>query len=490
MIFVGFEKSSGLTTFIAYLPLLIGAGTIIWLGWRGKTVWSAPYCRRCGYDLRGINPSDTTTCPECGAALREKHAVLFTRMRGRRWGLVAWGVAVLLMPLVFSLGAWLFQSLQFRINPSTPVAWHQLSKLNTDDLIRYQLPSQFDEPEVWNQLETRLKAGELLPGQADDAIQALAREMLTRYPMGWDEPLLWSRDFLNDAWSAGLLSDAVMHEFYEAYYGPTPKLYPPSRLRVAEQDLRLDLTYGHIWGNWQGDVPHELRWAVTGAAINGQAVPLNRSNMFFDYWADHIATDLPEGDHLVEVTVESILIDTSNLAGSVPEFLPRENWPDAPLRRWSTTVSQPLTVYPNEFTLVQPHIDPALRAEVAAAIKIKRIGVTARNGKTQLVIDIEKVAKLPIPVSADIEIQLGDETIRHSYMATGPSAGKVGMRRGETSLVLDDLDPSISEARVTLLPNPKHIESWPGVDQIWGEPIVFEDVPLVRMDNRAGPTSD
>jgi hypothetical protein len=47
---------------------------------------------------------------------------------------------------------------------------------------------------------------------------------------------------------------------------------------------------------------------------------------------------------------------------------------------------------------------------------------------------------------------------------------------------LDSLDPQIKEAEILLTPNPKAVESYAGVDRIWGKDIILRHVPLSRQD--------
>src|SRR5687767_8607470 len=54
-----------------------------------------PLCRRCGYDLSGL-PLGTAACPECGADLREPHALTTAaRLRRRACAKVAIGCGLL-----------------------------------------------------------------------------------------------------------------------------------------------------------------------------------------------------------------------------------------------------------------------------------------------------------------------------------------------------------------------------------------------------------
>jgi cytohesin len=74
-------------------PVLVVGLLLVWRYLRGRVVGEHPQCRRCGYDLFGL-PNDHQRCPECGANLRGRQAVLIGR-RKRRWraGLIALALA-------------------------------------------------------------------------------------------------------------------------------------------------------------------------------------------------------------------------------------------------------------------------------------------------------------------------------------------------------------------------------------------------------------
>lgn len=74
---------------------LVAAGTLITLiagalwvrAWRGKATGWASCCRRCGFQLQGLNP-DSRACPECGLDLGAAATLrpVTRRNEPRRWG--------------------------------------------------------------------------------------------------------------------------------------------------------------------------------------------------------------------------------------------------------------------------------------------------------------------------------------------------------------------------------------------------------------------
>src|SRR5438105_668743 len=77
--------------------VLVGA-TILLKGLKGRRVGDHPICARCGYDLFG-KPEESKVCPECGADLCEKKAVVIG-WRQKRAGMVLVGLLIVGLGLI------------------------------------------------------------------------------------------------------------------------------------------------------------------------------------------------------------------------------------------------------------------------------------------------------------------------------------------------------------------------------------------------------
>jgi hypothetical protein len=79
-----------------FLALVVGT-VLIFVGRRGRRMDDHPICRRCKYDLSGL-PKSSERCPECGAGLKLRSAVIIGT-RQRRVGMMVGGTMVLLLGL-------------------------------------------------------------------------------------------------------------------------------------------------------------------------------------------------------------------------------------------------------------------------------------------------------------------------------------------------------------------------------------------------------
>jgi hypothetical protein len=456
---------------LTLLPLLLACGTLLVMAWRGKPAWSTPYCRACGYDLRGRDPERTAACPECGADLTDKRALQYVRGKGRRWGLAAWALALLALPFVIAGGVWLYAVSTRTVGPGS------YGSVPTSALIATHLPPRIDEPWVWNELENRLKAGTLTPAQADAALRELTAHLAGR-PIGRDgHHLSWQEQFLNDAHAAGLFTEPALLAFGDAYFGPQARIEPLPRLREGRSHVSVDVWYGSNWGQ---DLPVALDWELVEIRLNGSPVEgashdsYSRNNK---RWRESL--DLDTGEHVVTIVIDAAYLDRRNLSGLTPERVPVANWPK-PIKRWRQEIDVPLRVYADDVELVAPVSDPAL--DPTGGVQICQLAIQP-DGKRAYPVSEVYFTDPTLPVSFDVRLRAGDHDIDAGYVGVVPQPG--GGRRTVSSQSRDDvtgLDPSIRRVDVHLIPNAEHIEDRPEVERFWGEPIVIEGVELRRLD--------
>lgn len=152
--------------------LALIAIALIVIGIRGRVVATGRFCRRCRFDLQGLDAQDPAArCPECGQAAGPTARARNTRRR-RRPGAILTGVAMLLLSLAAGIAGYK----QAAIYP----------KLSDGTLL---LLERMGDDRAFDQLRVRLMSGQL----PKPAIKQLAERYLERS----EQAVLWSTDQSN-----------------------------------------------------------------------------------------------------------------------------------------------------------------------------------------------------------------------------------------------------------------------------------------------------
>jgi hypothetical protein len=314
------------------VPFLLAIGTIIWLGIRRRPYRSAPICSQCEYDLRHVTPNREPSCPECGADLTQPRAVLFAGERGSQWGLVTWGGALLLMPIIFTLARVL-------ILPTG----NALRLLGNQRLVQNRLPNQVNTPSVWNELEHRLNTGALSQQEVDDAVKELIAYMKSTRPNGWDQPLPWQRKFVQAAVQRKMISDDVFADLCDAFFGPQPVINPLPRVSTGQNGFHIGIKYGNPFSDNSGGIGAELLWDVKRVLLDKAPIKIRPIQKHGEHWSGFYEGKMDAGDHLITVDLECAYVDPSNLTGLNRNKLSVDKWPQV-RKRWTKTVTARLKV--------------------------------------------------------------------------------------------------------------------------------------------------
>jgi hypothetical protein len=267
-----------------------------------------------------------------GPFLLATGTIIAIGVRSRRRKLALWGVVLTLLPVLAILWRLVF------VSTGNPV---QL--LTTRRIIVHQLPKEIDLPWVWRELKRRLDNGRLTRDDVNDAIRALTTHMKATRPTGWNQPLSWQRDFLGAAVSGKLVSDDVLLELCDAFFGPQPNVKPLPPILVGQTGFQLAIEYGNPWA-FNSGIGTDLLWDVKQVTVDGAVMKVPRPNRFAQHWDGFCEGSLAPGDHEVKIEVECAYVDqqsgqTINQAAKIPP----SQWPKAK-KRWTTTVTVPLKV--------------------------------------------------------------------------------------------------------------------------------------------------
>jgi hypothetical protein len=256
----------------------------------------------------------------------------------KRRGLIVWGCALLLSPIVM-LG------LMVLFLPSG----NPLQLMTTHRLIANRLPLDAQSPWVWQELERRLTAGRLTSEQADAAVAQFADYMTTSNPAGWKQPITWQKQFLTNVMQAKMISNDTLLKLLDAFYGRYPKILPVSPASPLSPRFSLAVEYGNTWGDHSG-LGVALAWHVKEVQLDGVPAAISRAHKHNNIWDGTCEANLTPGEHEVSVVVEAAYIDSGNsggppINGTSLDNVPPNQWPKA-RKRWTTTVKAPLTVEP------------------------------------------------------------------------------------------------------------------------------------------------
>ncbi len=465
---------------IFYLPVLLAVSVIFFIALRGRQTWSAPTCRRCRYDLRNLIPESTPHCPECGADLSRRRAVVFARA-SCRWSLMAIALLILLSPGIIIGGFAGYNTYRQRAQVQQGVVSPQSLRSMTIVEVRKAAIASFDQPWAWQELERRLAAGTLPPAEAqiliDDAIKHIAA-----HSSGWQGRMSWQNEFFKQVHAAKMMSDDQAKRFLEAYHGPLRAESVP-RARQSDSYISFNIQWNQ---GWDPPLPYRLFNAAESVTLNGQPVEHEIPNAWRHGLNITLRGPLEPGKHTLLVKTHNAFIDTK-LAAGLNDITPPADWP-RPFHTWPRQIALPFTVHPDDAQLVSQVDDGAL--DPTAAITIESL-VLQRAGEDRKVTLKLKCGTVNVPLSFDVAVTLGDAThaLGGYWLQRIQEDGRVSTRSSGSSRSATIPAPAddIRTATVTLTPNAEYVDRISTITEIWGKPIVLNNVPVTRADVNGKP---
>ena len=142
-----------------------------------------------------------------------------------------------------------------------------------------------------------------------------------------------------------------------------------------------------------------------------------------------------------------------------------------------------LKIYTEDEPILKLVSDMSRAPDQTGGIQINRLIIQPEHDdKKRIALNTVFNANLAVPIGFDVAVKLGAQTIPlgHMFALIEPGKSISGGRQLETRI--DSLDPSIRKADIILTPNPRQIERYREVEEIWGEEVVIPAVPLDRFD--------
>lgn len=469
-------SSIGILIFLAVVLVLACGLILIWQGWRGVPAFSEPYCKRCGYDMRGLNwGSPERICPECGSDVTQAGAILYGKYERRPKRIVA-GVAVVCLGILLPIGMVMMVRL-------TAGRGGGPSAGKSNQALIASLATTANQPWDWQQLESRYRSGALSQAEAAAAVEQLI-VYLKANPAQQRQPLSWAQGFYTAALNGKAISSEQLRRLCDAYYGTPLKVRMRSRVRQGAE-LRFEREDRDPW-----ELPGAKSiFALRGVEVDGkpvEVVPQYGESKGKHYLSGEgssgllgkIRSELAPGKHEVRFEFDWGLLDEN--AKLDPSFGGHpgqiERWPNM-LSTRTLTVKLPLEVVPSNVPVVALVTDP--RRDPSGAISVSSIEVTRQRERLVLKPLVE-VGKPQTAICYRVTTEIdGRKHDLGNYGTDGPTSHYEAI--GGT---VESLPANLRQLTLVLEPDPEAAEQYGKTNEIWGKPIRIENVPLERYDLR------
>jgi len=403
-------------------------------------------------------------------------------VRSKQRGLLLWGILLGVLPLIGSA----VQVILLTVNgPSS----NGMGMLSNQQLIQNRLPSDFDTPTVWRELERRVSNGTLPPSDADAAILAFTKHLQKTHPQGVKSPLSWQKDFIEQSRLAGLVSDEAGIALCDAYFGDVATFAQLNN--QGGSPLRIQIQHGPAWDdNSHTGLGVSYLWNVVRVTVDGEEVEIDRPRRFAQRWTGRTKSNLPADATTITAELEIAYVDSDKMIGLHDDNLARSRWPK-PKKLRTKIISMPLDGSdPNKPVPkpIQLLTDPTRNP--AGNIALERLVVQRDEGGLGMIVAKLNIKQgLAIPVSFDVFVEYQDE--EHFLGTTWARGVKNRLMTSNTSVQSNGhrIPAEVRAADLILKPNSEHIGKASGHDnevlpptEIWGKTIKFRSVVLERID--------
>ncbi|UCG16982.1 MAG: hypothetical protein JSV19_02895 [Phycisphaerales bacterium] len=402
----------------------------------------APHCRKCGYNLTGL---ESARCPECGTTLDKRTVV--SGVRRRRPGLILAGIASLL-PLLAGI-----------VLAITDVNWYRL-RPTTWVISDAQSSAAGTARKAWRELTRREKDGSLSVSHRHRLIEASLREQGTAAPGPCLNEFV---DFLGRNYAAGRLSERQTQTFLQQ--GMRLSLHVRARVRAGCEipyTVRTEMR-----------VPYELFWqGMTGGDISIDGVPTGHqagfdsrgSGTLLGSSGRRVSCDAP-GKHTMTIAVHVGLYE-GNFSEREASDLRYET---------DTSVEAAFEVLgPDAEDIVSVVDDSALKEEVTACITPRDFRTRSWGRSDRINLEgMVDIASAPVGVAFEVFARFGRREFSLGSIAC--KADGSHHSSGVNGTVTEPLGETFD---LILRGSRDAAESSLDVFEFWEGEVIFEDVPV------------
>ena len=392
------------------------------------------------------------------------------RSMAKKRGVFIWTGMLTLAPLV-GLGLLpLFQYLHMQgvtvATPNNRAAVGQYSNVATDDLLANYLPAEINTPWVWNELEDRLQANNLSKAEIDEAITLLTNS-LKQDKDSWKSPLNWQDTFITS--TANKMSKSVYIDLHDAYFGPAR--LELGRLRDSETGFDFRVKNGSTWADNSG-LNYKLLWNIKAVELDGKPISWKQNFKTTEELNAACKGVLSPGEHELKILVDCAYVQDDKLVGLRSARLKTEDWP-TPAKEWEQEIVRPIHVHTKDEELVKlaasKELDPT--REISCELIVQQ-----ESGKKKLIARFKFEPDTPIACSflASAYIESKEIKLGRVYRFTRES-GSTSSSGTEITKPIASIPDDVKHADILLTPNPKAVEQYAGVSQIWGKKVLDLD---------------
>ena len=502
-------------TFLTFIPLLAVAVTaaglvLLTLGVRGRPVFASPRCAKCGYDLRNmqfLSQESVGNCPECGIKLSEPGAVSFGTWRRQPRRMIA-GVLLILLPWIAVAATFAFRAQIVVLSPV--VAGPQAKATMTTPALLASLKTTVNSPWDWQELDRRLRAGNLTPAEVDAALAVLTADLNAQRAAGKQrQPLHWADGFIRSAIKSGSATQPQIVALAQAFYGSAPKFAMRSRarqddpigLRMGEYepwniaDMQCCWALTSVVADDKTTLTPQLRFPTMASTRRNGPAAATRPDLLSGTGQNGmmeitVLQSLPPGEHEIALTFEvGVLPMQRTLRGIDGRPGTPDKWPPT-VARWQTVVKKKITVRPTDQSPIDLIIDAARDPFQSAGIGVEEAMVrSASQSGAELLIKFKFNGTLDPVVGYQVWVQAGEQKIDYGTLIAGRTSRGVTSSQSSRKPIAPLL-ADVKQIDILLVPDAKSAERHIDIEEIWGKPYRIDNVPLQRFDLGDGGSRD